>query len=70
MESTLLDAAATHGPSFVFALLLLYEVRDMRSMFREERQNWRKTVDNNTEALRELKDSRPFRADGGDRGDE
>lgn len=65
MESALLDAAATHGPSFVFALLLLYEVRDMRSMFREERQSWRKTVDNNTEALRELKNSRPFRADGG-----
>lgn len=69
MESALLDAAARHGPSFVFALLLLYEVRDMRSMFREERQNWRETVENNTEALRELKDSRPFRADGG-RGDE
>lgn len=65
MESALLDAAARHGPSFVFALLLLYELRDSRSMFREERQNWRETVENNTAALRELKSSRRYRADGG-----
>lgn len=65
METALVDVAARHGPSFVLALLLLYELRDTRAMFREERQNWRETVENNTEALRELKRSRGYRTDGG-----
>jgi hypothetical protein len=68
----LAEAAAGHGPSFLFALVLLYELRDIRKSRRQEREGWQEVLQNNTEAMRDLKREvqrlrprQPARTDGG-----
>jgi hypothetical protein len=57
LDPALLEVASTHGPSFLFAMVLLYELRDIRQARKEERENWREALENNSEALRELKEA-------------
>lgn len=72
IPTELAELAADNGPSFLFALVLLYELRDIRKSRREERQGWQEVLQNNTEAMKDLKREvrrlrprRPARTDGG-----